>query len=125
MPEPKTFEEYCLSKGLNFPKKLCQSEEILNSPERLARIGNMCTEYKEELNLIIEARIAPLQEELLLRAIPMEVPEIRRAVMEIACLSSDIDSYISNRESQIKAEEEQMASKVGVDIDNSQEVATL
>lgn len=126
MSEPLSFEQYCLSKGLNMPKDLCKSEDILNSPEKLSRVGNMCKEYKEELKLIIEARIAPLREELLMDCTPYEVLEIRRVIMEIATLLSDIDSYVINREAQITVEEQKANEVVeGVDKDNSQEVATL
>ena len=109
--QPQTFENYCLSKGLNLPKELTPRSEIISNPEMVGRVGDMVKTYQPELRLIIGARIEALKSELLMECTPYEVLEIRRCIMEIATLLSDIDSYIKNREDQILFEEQEKAKK--------------
>lgn len=133
MGETKTFEQYMLSCGIKFPKDLIQSDDIINDPEKLARVGDMVKTYREELRLIIEARIAPLREEMLMNCTPYELLELRRCVMEIASIMNDIDSYTKYRDAQISRDQEireaeaQGQSNNGYDtnMDNSQSPATL
>lgn len=108
---PMTFEQYCLSKGLSLPKELTPRSEIISNPEMVGRVGDMVKTYEPELRLIIGARIESLKNELLMDCTPYEVLEIRRCIMEIATLLSDIDSYIKNRDDQILFEEQERARK--------------
>lgn len=133
MNETKTLNQYLLSCGIHLPKPLIQSDEIINDPEKLARVGDMVNTYKDEIRLIIEARIAPLREELLMECLPYEVLELRRAIMEIASLMNDIDSYSKNRNAQIARDDEIRAREAeglgnngdDTNMDNSQPPATL
>lgn len=106
-----TFEQYCLSKGLNIPKELTPKSEIISDPVMVARVGDMVKTYQPELRLIIGARIEALKNELLMEATPYETLELRRCIMELATLFSDIDSYVKNREDQILYEQQEKERK--------------
>jgi hypothetical protein len=100
------FEEYLLKHELRLPDPLIKAEEIMNDEQKLARIGAMVKEYNEELKLIVEARISPMREYLLLNAIPQEVSEVRYAILEVAQLLGDTQRYANAYDAMRKLESE-------------------
>lgn len=130
MAVEETLGKYLLERQVKFPKPMIPLEEIVNDPEKLERVGGFIKNNREELTLIIEARLEALREELLMEAIPYEVMELRRAIMEIATLLSDFQSYetaleAKKKQDDKKAEDEANGVKTEGESDNSQSEQSL
>lgn len=93
-----TLEERYLLAGLRTGKPLVTCEDILNDPSKLERVGTMVKEYREELDLIIQARISPIREDLLLHCSPYETVQLRNIIIELAMLGDDFNKYVNGLE---------------------------
>jgi hypothetical protein len=114
------FEQYLLTREIKLPEPMITSREIMDNPEILTRVGAMVKEYRHELDLIILARLSPLREELLLRAEPVEVTELRRVILEIATFADDFNGYDNALTNLRKLQEEEVQRKLDEDKDNPQ-----
>lgn len=85
--------DFLLKRKIDLKKDSITSNEIKSDKLMLAKVGALLNDHGDVLRLIIEARMAPIREELLLNATPYEVLPLRQALVEIAMLLDDIEGY--------------------------------
>lgn len=101
------FEQYCLEHNIRLPKELVDKEAILASPDMIDRIGQMCKEFPQELQWLVDARISKIREYLVLEALPVEVMELRYAILEVASIEKDALYYAEKREALLAMKEKE------------------
>lgn len=87
-----SLEQYLLNRGLMEPDREIDTE-ILEKPDLLDSAASAWITSKEGIRLVVRARMMKLRKELIFDAEPVEVPELRRAVCELAALLDDFERY--------------------------------
>lgn len=99
-------ETYLLNRELNAPNKDVGAE-ILADDQLLAEIAGIWRGHRKAIETLLQARIQPIREELVLKAYPAEVVVLRQAIVEIGALATDLETYAAEHERRTKAKEGQ------------------
>lgn len=111
------FEDELLKCDVKLANPMMDCKEICNDPEKLARVGAMVQEYRAELDLVVLARIAPLREELLLRADPIDINRLRSSILELAHYGQDFNEYSNRLDAMRKQISEDKEEKATAELD--------
>lgn len=95
MDNPKTLAEYLLNRGLTLnPIELDKGDDpILENDELLREVAGIANSNGGAILLVLQARINALGKELLNKATPYEVPELRRSIVELSAIVDDFKGY--------------------------------
>lgn len=91
--EDQTLQTFLLKRKIDLNKNPITSTEIKSDKVMLAKVGSLLNDHGDVLRLIIEARLAPIREELIMTATPYETLPLRQALVEVALLLDDIAGY--------------------------------
>lgn len=95
MNTPRTLSEYLFNRGLVLdPVKIQEKDdEILNDDKLLEEAGQMFQAHGGIFQKAIQARINAIAYELLVEAVPEEVPVLRQALVEVTAILDDFRRY--------------------------------
>lgn len=85
-------ESYLISRGLYDPKQDTK-KEILENEALLSAIAGAWNNDKEAIQTVVRARLDVIRDTLLLEAVPQEVMVLRQALLEVAAILTDFESY--------------------------------
>src|SRR4051794_1659721 len=80
-------------------------QAILEDDALLAELAGIWLGHKTALQKLLQARIQPIREKMVLRAHPAEVMVLRQAIVELGALFSDLEGYAAEHERRSKAKE--------------------
>jgi hypothetical protein len=100
------FEEYLLERGL-YEHTKDVGNEILENDELLHELADVWRGHRKAIELLLQARMQPIREELVMRALPVEVPVLRQNMLEVAAIADDLERYATEHERRTKAKEEE------------------
>ena len=83
---------HLVTRGLHIPNQ-DMSKEILESEDMLAGIAGIIGTYEAPFKALLQARIAPLKEQLIMNAEPQEVLVLRQCMLEVAMIFDDALKY--------------------------------
>lgn len=96
-------EKYLYQTGLYDPKR-DMSEEILADRELLAQVAELWKSNEKVIRAVIQARLSPIREELVMNATPPEVLVLRQALVEVAAIITDFQRYAAEHNRRLKDE---------------------
>ena len=94
-------EQYLLERGINIHESKLDPK-ITESDEKLANIAGTWASGNEEIKMVIRARMAQIRERIIVNALPVEVPVLRQALVELAGVIEDFEKYTAEFEERQK-----------------------
>lgn len=96
-----TLEEALLARGFD-PNSFLKNDDAVFDRGMLEQVASIWKDRKEAIMAVLQARLDTLSRYMVYKAEPVEIPELRRAHMEIAELVNDFNTYTTEYEKRSK-----------------------
>lgn len=116
MTEYKSLTEYLTNKGLVInPIDIDTGlDPVLESDELLKEVAGLGETHGGSITQVIQARVNALMKELVEKAMPYEVPELRRGIVEVSAILDDLKRYTAENKRREQARQGEQSASEGV-----------
>jgi hypothetical protein len=78
---------------------------ILDDEQLLHEIADLWRGHRKAIERLLQSRLQPIREEIVLKAHPAEVMPLRQSIVEVASIADMLERYAAEHERRTKAKE--------------------